>query len=311
MKKPFLPILIPALAGALAFQACSPDPVVSSAPEDTLVIYTDNYPLQYFTEWIGLDHVEVRFPAPPEVDPAEWHPEDEVIAAYQQADLIVLTGAGYAHWTEHAVLPEERILISSASFSDQWIVLPDTITHTHGPEGTHTHDGYAFTVWLDPLFAIAQAAAIRDALSELRPDAWNQFNERFEALARELEKLHQEMETMVQKAPERPLLASHPVYQYLEARYSLHLESVHWEPDEYPEEEEWFALDQLIEQHPAQWMLWEDTPLPGIEQSLLDRGITPIVFNPTAQAIEGMDFLESMRQNVRNLSHAFEVDVEP
>lgn len=305
MKKYLSSLLTPLLVGSLAFQACAPDPGTAPTPEGSLVIYTDNYPLQYFTEWIGLDQVEVRFPAPPEVDPAEWHPEDEVIAAYQRADLIILTGAGYAHWADHAVLPEERVLISSASFSDEWIVLPDAITHTHGPEGTHTHDGYAFTVWMDPLFAIAQAAAIRDALSELRPDASTEFNERWKALAGELETLHQEMGAIVQQDPDRPLLASHPVYQYLEARYSLQLESVHWEPDEYPEEDEWSALDQLIEQHPAQWMIWEDTPLPEIEQSLLDRGITPIVFNPTAQPVEGMDFLESMRANLENLEQAF------
>ena len=73
-----------------------------------LKVYTVNYPLAYFAERIGGDYVEVIFPAPPDIDPAFWTPDGATIGGYQNADLIILNGAGYAKWTEKVSLPVLR-----------------------------------------------------------------------------------------------------------------------------------------------------------------------------------------------------------
>jgi zinc transport system substrate-binding protein len=65
---------------------------------DKPVILVVNYPLQYFSERIGGDLIEVRLPAPQDVDPAFWKPDTDTIAAYQDADFILTNGAGYAKW---------------------------------------------------------------------------------------------------------------------------------------------------------------------------------------------------------------------
>jgi ABC-type Zn uptake system ZnuABC Zn-binding protein ZnuA len=72
------------------------------------MVYTVNYPLQYFAERIGGDRVDVRLPAPADVDPAYWSPGAETVAAYQGADLILLNGAGYAQWVQRASLPRAQ-----------------------------------------------------------------------------------------------------------------------------------------------------------------------------------------------------------
>lgn len=59
-------------------------------------VYVVNYPLQYFTERIGAEHVKVVLPAPAGEDPAFWKPDVNTIAAFQGADLIVINGANYA-----------------------------------------------------------------------------------------------------------------------------------------------------------------------------------------------------------------------
>ena len=70
-------------------------PLQASA-EDPLTIYTVNYPLQYFAQRIAGEHAQVIFPGPEDEDPAFWMPDTETIQRYQQADLILLNGAGYA-----------------------------------------------------------------------------------------------------------------------------------------------------------------------------------------------------------------------
>ena len=68
----------------------------SSIAGEQLTACVVNYPLQYFAERIGGEHINVVFPAPADVDPAYWMPDTPTITAYQQADLILLNGARYA-----------------------------------------------------------------------------------------------------------------------------------------------------------------------------------------------------------------------
>ena len=76
--------------------------------EQPLTIYTVNYPLQYFAQRIAGEHAQVIFPGPADEDPAFWIPGTETIQRYQQADLILLNGAGYARWTKRVSLPRLR-----------------------------------------------------------------------------------------------------------------------------------------------------------------------------------------------------------
>ncbi|MEX2381482.1 MAG: metal ABC transporter substrate-binding protein [Opitutales bacterium] len=293
---------------ALFFAACR-EPAVQDAasppPTGPLSVYVVNYPLQYFAERIGGDHVQVHFPAPVDVDPAEWNPDDETILQYQQADLILLNGARYAAWIGQVTLPVAAMVNTAQHIRDRLIEVPDAITHSHGPEGAHSHAGAAFTTWLDLLLAIEHARAIKDALSERLPAHSGAFEENFQALAVDYEALDREIDEIVSQNPDQPLLASHPVYQYLEARYSLHLESLHWEPDEMPSPSEWEALKETLEAHPAQWILWEDEPLAEIVSRLEDLGVNSIVYNPGSQPPETGDLLTVMHQNAANLDTAF------
>ncbi len=74
-------------------------------PNERVSLYTVNYPLQYFAQRIGGELVDVSFPAPRSVDPADWVPYIDTVAEYQQADVILLNGAGYARWLRRMSLP--------------------------------------------------------------------------------------------------------------------------------------------------------------------------------------------------------------
>ncbi len=268
---------------------------------DTLLVYVVNYPLQYFTQRIGSGRVDVRFPAPSDVDPAFWSPAGDDIAGFQRADLILLNGAGYAGWVSRASLPQAKLVDTSTAFHDRLIPIESAVTHTHGPEGEHSHTGTEFTTWLDPTLAIAQAAAIRDALINADPDGKEVFGVQYEALETELVELDARLQDVATGIGNRPLLFSHPVYQYLIRRYGLNGVELHWEPDAMPTDRMWHDLARLWEQHPANWMIWESAPLQEIVSRLEASGIRSVVFDPIGNAPEEGNYLTIMHRNINGL----------
>jgi len=276
--------------------------VATSAAKGPLSVYVVNYPLQYFSERIGGEHVRVTFPASANVDPAFWEPSVDQIVTYQQADLILLNGASYAKWVRRASLPESRLADTSAGFADRYISLEDQATHSHGAGGEHQHGDVAFTTWLDPQQAIEQAAAIRDALVRQRPDAEAAFRQGFASVQKDLWELDKQFAAAFARYEGRPLLFSHPVYQYLIRRYAIEGYELHWEPDSMPNPEEWRAFDELLKEFPAGSMVWEAMPRPEIIAALDQRGVEALVFETVANRPRDGDYLRVMRDNLARLS---------
>lgn len=273
---------------------------------DRLTVYTVNYPLAYLAERIGGNQVEVVFPAPPDVDPAYWMPDQATIAAYQQADLILLNGANYAKWVGKVSLPRGKMVNTSRKFKDRYIYTTEVTTHTHGGEGAHAHESLAFTTWLDLSLAKLQAEAIYKAMARKRPVSEMQFKANFKALANELEDLHAAIQAIVTNDPDRALLGSHPVYEYLSAGYGINLKSVHWEPDEVPSMSQWNELKQILVDHRATYMLWEGEPAPESIDRLKSEGIASVTFDPTGNRPKNGDFMTVMQTNVEQLKLAYQ-----
>ncbi len=293
------------LLACLAALACSQpgDEPTDVEAEETgpLSVYVVNYPLRYLAERIGGEAASVVFPAPPGVDPAYWTPDAETVAAYQGADLIILNGAGYARWVELASLPRGRTVDTSAPFRDRLIPLEEAVTHQHGPTGAHSHEGLAFTTWLDPTLALEQARAIAKAFSQAQPEHEPGFRANLARLEADLGALDARLEAAAASLRDAPLLFSHPVYQYLVRRYSLNARSVHFEPDELPDASAWRALRALLEQHPARWMLWEAAPAPEIARTLGKLGVASGLFNPCGNVPNEGDLLTTMQRNAAEL----------
>ena len=261
------------------------------------VVYTVNYPLQYFAEAIGGDELEIVFPAPPDVDPADWAPDGATLLDYQAADLILLNGAGYAEWTKGVYLARSRLVDTSASFKDRLIAEEsDQVPHVHGPTGAEVQGAaVAFTTWLDLSLSRAQAEAVRDAMVARWPDHAAAFAQRHAVLDAELATLDAALSEALTPLRGIRVLASHPVYQYLGRRYGLDMTSVHWEPDLTPPPEEWAALDALLGQRAATVMLWEGEPTQETRVALQARGLRVAVFPTLSNRPPEEDFVSILR----------------
>lgn len=268
------------------------------------IIYTVNYPLAWAAEALAGDWAEVVFPMHTKGDPAFWSPLPEQVAQFQQADLILLSGAGYARWLSRVSLPENRLVNTSRGFVDRYIPAEGGPVHSHGPEGDHSHGELAFTLWLDLALYQQQIRAVAAALALTYPQQADGIAARETQLLAQMAPLHDELQALGRAYGKAPVLYSHPVYQYFNQAYGFNGHALHWEPDRFPPEEEWSALRALLTGHRAKLMLWEDEPLPETRERLAELGIEAVVFAPMGNRPSQGDFLSGMADNVERLRMA-------
>lgn len=277
---------------------------LSVAAADKFKVYTVNYPLAYFAERIGGEHVDVHFPVPADRDPAFWMPPIMVLSEYQQADLILLNGAGFAKWLDKVSMPRSRLVDTSRAFADDFIPIENAVTHSHGSEGEHSHTGTASTTWLDMQQAIKQAEAVAKALMRRLPEKKEAIASNLEALKKELTVLNTELADLAKDGKVSGLLASHPRYQYLARRYNMEIRSQQWEAGEMPSEEQWAEVDKLLSESPASWMLWEKAPNPDAVAKLQALNIKSLIFDPLTNRPSEGDFISHMQENIERLRSA-------
>lgn len=303
-RKKTLPLLL-----LVAMVGCTTDqqqenetPVHRSAKP---LVIAANYPLAYFAERIAGDAATVELPMPAGIDPAFWQPREADIRRLQDAELILLNGAGYEKWLEKVSLPPSKLVDTSVAFAENLIAEQDGVVHSHGPSGPHSHAGVAFTTWLDPQQAGQQAAAVGEALKRLLPEHREALEKKLTALQADLKQLDADLTAVIANYSGQPLFASHPVYQYLARRCQWKLQSRHWEPEEMPANAEWEDLKTQLAEHPAAWMIWEAPPAAEIAARLETLGVKSAVYSPCFNRPESGDFLSVMRQNVENLKPVF------
>ncbi len=301
------PTLLIAVAASLV--SCGPAPTPAASSDQTAtrkpVVAVANYPLKFFAERIGGDAIHVKFPAPADEDPAFWQPDDKAIAVYQDADLIVMNGAAYSKWADKTTLPASKVLDSSAAFKSALIEEKNAVTHSHGTGGDHSHNGTAFTTWIDFDQALTQATSVRAGIGRVVPGAEASLDENLAKLAEELRRLDDHMKAVGKRMNGQPVVASHPVYQYWARRYGINLKFVVWEPEEMPTEKQMDELKAILSAHPAKWMVWEGTPTQAIVDRIKTLGLQSVVFDPCGNQPDGGDFYSAMQANIAAMEEAF------
>ena len=292
--------------GALSFATGAAAMAGPAMAQDRLSVAAGNYPLAYFAERIAGDLADVLFPVPADVDPSFWRPGIADISAFQAADLIVLNGAGFADWTARTSLPRSRIVNASAAFEDAFIAT-ETVTHSHGDGGEHSHTGTASYVWLDFGQAAMQAATIAAALIRRAPAAEAQISENLAALIADLTALDAEAQAIGAAAEGLTFITSHPRYQYFGRAHDLTLRALDWDAREEPSEAQWQALEALVGESGATVFVWEAAPSDTALQRMEDLGLSNAVFAPMANRPTNGDFLQGMQDGLSALAEAVRI----
>lgn len=298
-------LMIACACGVLGLGGCGGGGDAGASDGSSLpVVLTTFEPTRSMCERIGGDLFDIGCVLPEDADPVHWTPGPEVIAELQDADLIVLNGAGMEKWAATAPLPESKVVETAKGIE---LIETGEVTHSHGPGGAHTHGKYDPHTWVDPENAAQQAAGIRDALIELRPGDAEQIGMRYAALAADLVALSERLRALTPRLEGAQILCSHPAYNYLARRFGWKITNIDIDPATPLTQEQTAALqDLVVSSDPGgdvrlRVMLWESEPLAETAAALKGLGITGIVYSPAESPSDEGGFVERQAANVSRL----------
>lgn len=275
------------------------------AAQDRPVVATDNYPLAYFADRLGGGAVDTVFLVPAGTDPSFWRPGIADISAIQSADVIALNGAGFSTWPTKASLPRSRTIDTSAGFGDR-LIRTDTVTHSHGEGGEHSHAATASYTWLDFALAQEQVKVLADAMARQMPDKAASIARERDVLLAELDALDTRAMVLSDQPGAGPVIASHPRYHYFAAAYDLEITALEWDATEDPTDAQWATLETMIADTGARHFIWEAEPSAAAQRRMSALGLTDVVFSPLANTPAEGSFIDRMRGALDALESAFQ-----
>jgi zinc transport system substrate-binding protein len=264
------------------------------------VVQSTNYPLHYFAERLATDAFDLSYVVDPEIDPAFWKPGKSDVGAFQKADLILKNGADYEKWMKRVSLKTSPQVDTSKAFAGKFLKAPGK-EHRHGDGSVHSHAGTAFTTWIDLSQAALQAEAIAIRFKQSQPDTAAKIDENLAALLADLSELDGRLKAFGKAWGEKPLVASHPIYQYFARAYGLKIEGIEWEPEMEIKDSDLAELKAILAKHPANWMIWEDAPSEANIAAVAELGLKSVVFAPCANRPAEGDWLAVMKANVERM----------
>lgn len=194
------------------------------AINDTLTIYTTVYPLQYFTERIGGNNVDVQSIYPPGADEHTFDPTQKAMIALADSDLFFYIGLGLEGFVENAekTLNNEHVKMIATAES----ITEDMLNEGHNHDDEEEHEDHSDSsidphVWMSPVLSEALAFSIKEALIEAAPGKKDEFEKNFEKLSDDLHVLDNKFADMASNAQTKTFFVSHAAFGYIADTYGL------------------------------------------------------------------------------------------
>ena len=227
---------------AAFLSGCGQDGADQKNNNSLLQVYTTVYPLQYFTQQIGGEYVNVETIYPPGADEHTFEPSQKDMMALADADIFFYIGLGLEGFVDKAnkTLKNEDVKMvpvgeslhldeagqengehqEEANLEDQ-SAEEGHDDEEHADEDEHAHGDFDPHVWLDPIYANELALAIKEQLTEQMPEHEETFEQNYSELTAQLKDLNKEFSEVIGSAKRKEILVSHSAYSYWEERYGI------------------------------------------------------------------------------------------
>jgi zinc transport system substrate-binding protein len=183
-------------------------------------------PMYWFTKAVAGDAAEVEILIPPGTEVHEYQATPENIKAIATANVLVKNGLGLEEFLEDTVKNAQNPKLQQVEASKGIKALNEispVVKAVEGKNHDHDHDHAAGNphVWLDPVLAKQQVTNIRDGLIAADPGNKATYEANAAAYIKQLEDLHNNFVTQLQKTPNCTFVTFHDAYPYLAQRYNL------------------------------------------------------------------------------------------
>ncbi|MDW0116044.1 zinc ABC transporter substrate-binding protein [Sporosarcina thermotolerans] len=221
-KKLLIPLM---LILTLLVSACGnkdDNGAIETKNRNTLSVYTTVYPLQYFTERIGGEFVDVHSIYPVGADEHSFDPTQKDMIALSDADLFFYIGLGLEGFVENAqkTLKGEHVelVATGNSISDDQL---KEGSHEEHEDEDHDHGHFDPHVWISPKLSIELAASIKESLIAKMPDQEESFSKNFSLLEDDLIELDERFKELSANAKTKTFFVSHAAFGYIANEYGL------------------------------------------------------------------------------------------
>ena len=194
-----------------------------------LSIYTTVYPLKFFTEQIGGEYVKVQSIYPTGGDEHTFEPTQKDFIKLADSELFLYVGFGVEGFVTKAksILKNDHVKMVAIGEKVKFEKADephdeDSDKSTDKDKDTHNHtDEINPHIWLDPIYCIQIAEAIKDELKKIIPSHQKDFEANFEILKDKLIQLDESYREVARASKTKEFLVSHAAFSYWETRYGL------------------------------------------------------------------------------------------
>ncbi|MDP2690496.1 MAG: zinc ABC transporter substrate-binding protein [Deltaproteobacteria bacterium] len=269
------------------------------------------YPLAHFAGMAGGEEVEVYNVTPAGAESHDFEPTPQDIKRVRSSRLFIYNGAGFDPWAEKLAASLEKSGVVTLNISERF----DLLSHAEG-EGRDGHDDHEEGatdphIWLDPLLAVKEVEAVRDAMIKTEPAKEERFKENAGSYIKKLHELHESYEKGLKDCKKRDVIVSHNAFGYLARRYGLNIIPVTGlSPAEEPSPRRMGEIARLAREKEIEFIFFETLVSPKIAETIArEIGAKTLVLNPLEGLTEkemdsGEDYISVMRKNLDNIRTA-------
>jgi zinc transport system substrate-binding protein len=276
------------------------------APDGRLDVVTAFYPLQFLSERIGADAVEVTQLTKPGAEPHDVELNPRQVADITDAGLVVHL-KGFQPAVDEAVeqQAEDRSLDVGSAVE---LLAPAEDDHEHVPgEPEHAEGPTDPHVWLDPVRFAAIADKLAERLGQADPDRAAAYTERAKTLHSDLTRLDTEYATALKTCARRELVTSHTAFRYLADRYHLTEVGITGiSPESEPSPQRLAHVAEEAKATGTTTIFFETLVSPKVAETIArEVGAATAVLDPIEGLTEpGADYFTVMRSNLTALTTA-------
>ena len=309
LRRTTLPLAVSA-GVVLALTACSSPGSGGSGggSGDGIAVLASFYPLQYVTQQVGGDLVQVDTLTPPGAEPHDLELSPAQVDAVGRADLVVylsefqaaVDDAVDANPPAHVVDAAQDTELHAAEHAQDG-------EEEHAEDDGHDHGHLDPHFWLDPSRLPAVADDVAAQLAEIDPDHADEFQANAEAFAQTMADLDAEYEAGLASCDSRTIVTTHEAFSYLAERYDLGQVGISGvDPEGEPSPARLAEVGTVVQEEGVSTIFFETLASPKVAETLADElGVETAVLDP----LEGLtddtqDYVSVARANLETLRTA-------